>query len=356
MVAAQKIKRIVGTLSLTSLVVLVILPLIVGTSIAGYFVGVAVQKDRYTDFLRSFVNIRENSDKYTLINPLVGGSSNPATEVGIFSDLHSTLLSYFKNEEAKGELYAYSLYFRDLSTGFWFGVNEGDEFSPASLLKLPIAIAVYKEGEDTPNFLRKMVVYTKELDDINDSITANSQSILVVGKAYSIEELVKIMLTQSDNGAKNLLVTALDKSYLNKLFTVVSLDDPQTSSTYHISSIKYALFLRMLYGASYLNDDNSELLLGYLVQSTFNDGLVAGVPKRALVAHKYGVYQFNDLIRGREMPVQQLNDCGIVYHEKKPYVLCMMAKGKDLDSLYRVYKFVSSTVYSDREREEQEDK
>lgn len=221
------------------------------------------------------------------------------------------------------------------------------------MLKLPIAIAAYKQAENDPSFLKKQAIYTKELDAINDAVVANSESSLVIGRAYSVEDLVKIMLTQSDNGAKNLLITTLNRGYLDTLFALVSLDDPQTSTTYHISSIEYALFLRMLYGASYLNEDDSDLLLSYLTESTFGDGLVAGLPKNISIAHKYGVYQFEDTSNGKALLVQQLNDCGVIYHAQRPYLVCMMTKGKDLESLYRIYKYVSSTIYNDQEQEDE---
>ena len=324
--------------------------LVVGGFFSGYFYGLFVQKNNYTTFIKSFRNIRENTDKYSFINPLIGGSSAPATDVGIFSEIKENIFSFLKEEERKGNLYDYSLYMRDMGTGFWFGINESVSFSPASLLKLPIAIAVYKEGEDNPSFLKKELEYTADISALNSSIESNSKSSLTVGKMYRVEDVVEMMLTESDNGAKNLLLTAIDKSYLNKLFSIVALDDPGTSSVYQISAIKYALFLRVLYGASYLNDNDSERLLGYLSKSTFNQGLTAGLPKSVLVAHKFGVYEFDEKVQGKTIPVQQLHDCGVVYHATKPYIVCIMTKGKDLPSLYNVIAGVSKRIYEDQEK------
>ena len=321
----------------------------------GYELGLHVQKDNYADFLRSFKNIRENSDKYTFINPLIGGTSPPATDVGIYSDIKDELVSYLSQEEKKGNLYDYSFYFRDFGTGLWFGVNESDDFFPASLFKLPIAIAVYKQGEDDPSFLRKQTVYTQDLSKINTSMQGNSQSSLIIGKTYTIEELVEIMIIKSDNGAKDLLLTNIDKSYLNQLFAMVSLVDPRSVKTYTISSRKYAHFLRILYGSSYLNEEHSEFLLKLLSQSTFKDGLVAGVPENIPVAHKFGTYEFDENINGKVISTQQLHDCGVVYHPEKPYVFCFMTKGKDLSSLYRIISSVSRMIYENQEKDEAND-
>lgn len=328
--------------------------LVVLAGVSGYFYGQYIQKNNYATFIKSFRNIRENTDKYDFINPLIGGASAPATDVGIYLDLKESIIDSLSEDEHKGNLYSYSLYFRDLGTGFWFGIDESDNFSPASLFKLPISIATYKQGEDDPSFLKKEVVYTEEISKMNSSVKSNSESGLVIGKSYSVEDLVEIMITQSDNGAKDLLLTVIDKSYLNKLFALVALADPQTSSVYQISAVKYALFLRVLYGASYLNNDNSERILGYLAKSTFGDGLVAGLPKNIPVAHKFGVYEFDGTVNGIITHVQQLHDCGVIYHAKKPYILCIMTKGKDLPSLYTVIAKASKLIYEDQERNNHE--
>lgn len=318
--------------------------------VSGYFLGAYIQKNKYVTFLQGFKQLRENNDKYTLINPLVGGISPPSTTVGIYSDLQEEILSYLKKQEKSGALTDHSFYFRDLGTGFWFGLNETADFSPASLFKLPIAIAVYKQGEDDDSFLKKRVLYTKETAQINNIVSSNAESSLVIGDSYAIEDLVFIMLTQSDNGAKNLLLSAADKKYINQLFSLISLAKlSDTSGAYEISSRKYALFLRMLYGSSYINEEHSELILKLLSESTFKEGLIAGIPKGTVIAHKYGVYDFEGLVKGEMKPMRQLHDCGIVYHEERPYVFCLMTKGEKLSDLYNVISHISKLVYDYQE-------
>jgi hypothetical protein len=158
------------------------------------------------------------------------------------------------------------------------------------------------------------------------------------------------MLTLSDNGAKNLLLFASDKKYLNQLFNVLALSDPNSPTTYEVSSLKYSQFLRILYGSSYLNEEHSELILGMLAKSTFKDGLVAGLPPTITVAHKFGVYEIPDTVNGKEVMTTQLHDCGVVYHAIKPYILCVMTKGKDDESLFRIISTVSKMIYLYQER------
>lgn len=317
--------------------------------VSGYFLGAYIQKNKYVTFLQGFKNLREGSDKYTFINPLIGGISPRATDVGIFSDLQSDIVSYLKKEEKAKNIYDYSFYFRDQETGLWFGLNEAFDFFPASLFKLPIAIAVYKEGEADPQFFKKKVVYTQEIASINDAVETNAKSVLSIGSSYGVEELVEIMIIQSDNGAKNLLLKNIDQKYIEDLFALVSIIGNKSGGGYEISSRQYALFLRMLYGSSYLDEEHSEFILRLLSQTTFKDGLVAGIPHDVQVAHKFGVYNFEGLVEGVMKPLIQLHDCGIVYHAEKPYIFCFMTKGKDVESLYKIISHVSKMVYDYQE-------
>lgn len=328
---------------------LITLCVVAASLVFGYFVGQTVQEERYTKFLRSFKNIRENSERYKFINPLIGSVSSPATTVGIYSDLKNEIVDYLKQEGDNGDLYGHSFYFRDLGSGLWFGTNENDDFFPASLFKLPIAIAVYKEGEDDLSFLKRYVIYTEEISQLNDSVMGNSKSSLVIGKSYQVEDLVAIMITESDNGAKNLLLSVIDRAYMDKLFSAISFVDPTKAGSYTISSRQYALFLRILYGSSYLNEDHSEYLMDLLSKTTFKEGLVAGLPGDILVAHKYGMYEFDETVNGTTRQAQQLHDCGVVYHEERPYIFCLMTKGKDIETLYKVISHVSKIIYENQE-------
>lgn len=324
----------------------VILAMIILFSFLGYALGQHVQKVRYMQFINSFKNISESLDKYMFINPLIGGTSAPATDIGFFDDIKNEITSYFQQEEKEGNLYETSFYFKDLNTGMWFGVNENANFFPASLFKLPIALAIYKEGEDNGDFLKKIVVYSKEISDMNNAIQENSASTLEVGKSYSVEDLVSIMLTQSDNGAKNLLLSVLDKTYLDRLFNIISMVNPEGLSVIEISSRKYALFFRILYSASYLNEDNSERILGLLSKSSFKEGLVNGVPPDVSVANKFGTYEVTDNSGGKNSASRELHDCGVIYYSESPYLVCIMTRGKDTENLLRIISHVSSLVYS----------
>jgi beta-lactamase class A len=272
---------------------------------------------------------------------LIGSFSAPSTDIGIYSDAKKKVSDYLVKEVKKGELEDFSFYFKDLNTPFWFGINEQANFIPASLYKLPIAIATYKQAEvEGEAYLHKLVVYTQEIDAFNKRNPGNETTRLSVGSSYSIEDLVHLMLKESDNGAKNLLISSINQKYIIDLFVLLNINI-QNEQGYVISSRNYANFLRILYNASYINSQHSARILAMLVQSDFKDGLVAGVPRHIQVAHKFGTYAIQE--NGTKYSV--LHDCGIVYHEENPYTVCLMTRGENIDYLYSIIGNVSKILY-----------
>jgi len=43
--------------------------------------------------------------------------------------------------------------------------------------------------------------------------------------------------------------------------------------------------------------------------------------------------------------LKQLHDCGIIYHPSKPYILCIMTKGEEIEELASVIADISRLVF-----------
>jgi hypothetical protein len=84
----------------------------------------------------SFDEVRAGG--YQFISPLL--ECEPGTDslrlTGL-NPLQKEISSLIEDEKKSGTLTTAAVYFRDLNNGPWFGVNEHESFSPASLLKLP---------------------------------------------------------------------------------------------------------------------------------------------------------------------------------------------------------------------------
>lgn len=65
-------------------------------------------------------------------------------------NLENQLKDYEQDLIAKGDIINLSVYYRNLTNGNWFGIEEKELFSPASLMKLPLLLAYYKLEEQQP--------------------------------------------------------------------------------------------------------------------------------------------------------------------------------------------------------------
>ena len=231
-----------------------------------------------------------------------------------------------------------AVYYRDLNNGPWFGINENDNFAPASLLKLPIMMAYFKDAQSNLNILEKKIAY------VNDSNVASQlfipQKHLEDNKSYTVEQLIDQMVVYSDNNALKLLVQNIDQTKIGNLQKDLGIEPSNYQNENYLSVKSYSTLLRVLFNASYLNREMSEKALGLMTESKFNRGLTAKLPKDIVVAHKFGE---------RDLPgnIDQLHDCGIIYYPNHPYLLCIMTRGSNMEHLSQTIEQISAQIYSD---------
>lgn len=273
---------------------------------------------------------------YRFVNPLLScGDASPVLP-GQVSAMREDVESYIAAQRSARNVSEVALYFRDLRNGPIFGINEFAEFSPGSLGKVPVLMAVLEEAERNPGLLGAAVVF-------GGGTALESQGImpatpLVAGTAYTVEELLRRMITQSDNEASQLLYEVVGGKAVTRTYDDLGLLAPVDPYTYSMRVRDYASFFRLLFNATYLSPDASEYALALLSESMFKDGLVAGVPPGVTVAHKFGERTLGD-------GEQQLHDCGIVYAPDHPYILCVMTRGPSIEQLEQVVAGISRIVY-----------
>jgi len=239
---------------------------------------------------------------------------------------------------ASGRASQLAVYFRDLDNGPWFSTDPNAEFSPASLLKVPILIAVLKQAESESALLGLKVQYVPA--GVTEAQAIIPLSPLKLGQWYTVEEFLRAMIVHSDNNAAYALLTRVKPELLEGVYRELHVSSPDPLKPDDWITVKqYSSFFRILYNASYLNKKMSKKALEILTQVEFREGIVAGVPKGMVVAHKFGERRLPD------GGLVQLHDCGIVYYPAQPYVLCVMTRGKDLFKLTGVLKEISEEVY-----------
>ena len=298
--------------------------------------------------------VRQN-DGYTFINPLLECDAAEGRINKNIENFRNSVESMITKVKQDPDITHVSVYFRDLNNGPWFGVNEKTEFLPASLLKLPTSMSFLKLAESKPAILQERVQLKKKVTfPLQAQIISPSQEI-EEGKSYTIEDLINRSLIYSDNQAAALLyndaLPALEaRGYLSNSIAGLQSDLDVLAkvlgdSSEEAMSVKnYSALFRVLFNASFLNRDLSEKLLKTLSLTEYSNGLVAGVPEGVTVAHKFGE-------AGQVQGESQLHDCGIIYYPNRPYILCVMTRGSDMNKLVSTIQTISANVYQNVDKQ-----
>jgi beta-lactamase class A len=282
--------------------------------------------------LASFLAERQRTTQFPHLSPSVRDlefeefTQRQRTLAVSYAPLKTRLVDILAHENGE-----YGVYFEDLTTGAWVGVNERDHFYPRSLLKVPVMVATLKKlqlGELRP----EQVVYLLPEDINSDSGTLWQRG---PGARVTVDELLRLMVKESDNTAVQTIqhqLLANDDILAASVAMGVSMNDTLRD---RVSPKEYSAVLRSLYYSTYLRRVYSEYAIQLLANTSFDDQLPAGIPRDIVVAHKVG-YSADEMI---------YHDCGIIYVPEKPYLLCVMSKGTTRSEANAVISLVSRTVY-----------
>lgn len=224
-------------------------------------------------------------------------------------------------------------YFEYLPSGTSIGVNDQMEARLASLIKVPVVMAVYKDAEAGHVSLDKVIaLQAEDVDTRYGNLWRRG-----IGAKLTIRETVRINLVESDNTATRMLVRQLSEGAIDTVFDSLDVPKDRKEGAGVISPKGYASILRSLYLSSYLERKDSNEILDILTKTNFTDKIPAGVPKNIKVAHKIGVFD-----SAASQTVH--NDCGIVYVPSRPYLLCLMVSGPEQVARTHM-QYLSKMVY-----------
>jgi beta-lactamase class A len=277
---------------------------------------------------------------YQFVNPLLECDNSLISQGNNLDYLKKAVNEILSDQKSKNNLDFASIYYRDMNNGPWWGINEKELFSPASLIKVPLMMLYLKKSESDPTLLQTKIQYVQTTTSQQQNIIPKLT--LVPDQYYTIEDLISRMIKYSDDSAYNILNSRMSASEVINVYSDLGVDISfgLTNPNGNILSVKsYASFFRILFNASYLSPTMSEKALSILSESQFVDGIVSNLPPSIKIAHKFGERVYLDT------GAKQLHDCGIIYLPKKPYLLCIMTRGKDFTKLSSVIRTISSTIY-----------
>ncbi len=274
---------------------------------------------------------------YKYIKPLLYGDKT--CESGNYAGLKMQLEDAIKKFKEAGTLDDVSVYLKVFGKGEYMSINENTPFHPGSLIKLPILITFMVMEEKTPGILNKKLLVTVPPGGVPRQ-TYNSNQV-VPGRSYTIKELLKYMVSYSDNNATYVLNNNVDLDAFRKMFSDFGIVVPDVKDmNYTISAKDYSAFLKVVYNAGYLTTANSEYVAELLAECDFKDGIQKGLPVNTPIVHKFG--EWGDK---HNPEIHQLSESGIIYMDNAPYLLTVMTQGKDVKKLPEVLNKISEITF-----------
>lgn len=210
----------------------------------------------------------------------------------------------------------------DLGTGRRFMHQAERSFPAASIVKIPIMAACFQAASEGKLNLSEQVTIKTSDKTSGSGLLKTMPS----GSVLTIQQLIELMISQSDNTATNLLIDRLGLDYLNSYFEKSGLKGTKMSrKMMDFSQRKYgvenfttaediAFVLKKIYRGELISPQVSSFCLEYLKRQKLKDRIPAKLPKGIVVAHKTG------LERG------VCHDAGIVFTGNGNYLICVLSK------------------------------
>lgn len=226
----------------------------------------------------------------------------------------------------------YGVYIKSLDYNLQIGINENEEFYPASTIKVPIAILVMRDIEDGVYTLETNL----ELKEKNKHYISDIMYYYPVGSYYSIETLLYHMIHTSDNSAWDMLSDNMGTTVEvdNRIKEELGLENTHRVP-FETTATDMGTVLENLQNYTYLTEGNSEYLLGLLcdIVASQNDRIPQGVPEGTIVAHKIGSWQ------------DTYQDIGIVYGEKVTYIIVILNRNTTASEARNKISAISSLAW-----------
>jgi beta-lactamase class A len=227
----------------------------------------------------------------------------------------------------------YGVYVIDLTSGKALGINSDKVFPAASTFKLPMSLYILDLASQGKVDLDEKIPYTDA--DFEDG-TGTLQDTVYEGDQYTVRDLIRLAITQSDNIATHMLLRHFGSQnvydyMLSRLGGKVTEFDAETIGT---TPRDMAIYMRGAQGSRVVKDPAlREFLIDCLEHTAFEDRTAAGVPDGVAVAHKIGT-----------LP-NVVNDVALVMAPDHPFILSAFSMDVDDEQAPQVIADMTREVY-----------
>jgi len=217
------------------------------------------------------------------------------------------------------------VYYRDLRTGNSFSFNDQERFIAASVIKLPILIAVLYEIH-TGNLRREDTVQVSPEDKVPG---CGVLTLMHDGLEITIKDLCNLMITISDNTATNILIDYLGVHRISQILQefgiknttlarkLYDMEGKRQGKENYICPAEIGVLLEKIYAKDIISEEICLEITETLKLQQLNSKIPHLLPNNIEIAHKTG--EIDGLT----------HDVGIVFAEK-PFVLCFASSETDV--------------------------
>jgi beta-lactamase class A len=210
----------------------------------------------------------------------------------------------------------------DLSTEWRIVLNQDAPFPAASMVKVPIMASCFYASANGELDLKKFL-------ELKGRCKVSGSGILKTmpeRAEFTIEDLIELMIAESDNTATNMLIDYLGYEYLNRTFKKLGLKNTtlvrkmmdfrfRSQGKENFTSARdLALLFKKIYKGRLIDDSHSQKCLSFLKEQKMRDRIPRRLPPGTIVAHKTGL---ENLV---------CHDAGIVFTPKGDFLICVLTR------------------------------
>jgi beta-lactamase class A len=221
---------------------------------------------------------------------------------------------------------SYGVYFEQLTSGRTIGNGDTVSLEAASVIKVPEALYLLSREDAS------QINATDQVDLHPEDFMSGTGSLYFTAKPgdkYSYQQLLALMIQQSDNTAWRALQRVLGASSIDSYAASLGAGDCR-QATNTCSARSAGHLLAQLARGRLLSTGSTQTLLSLLETTVFNDRIpyYLGV---TTVAHKVGMDPDNGVA----------NDCGVVFQGSDPFVVCVFTTSADPDNGVQVIRDIA---------------
>jgi beta-lactamase class A len=247
-------------------------------------------------------------------------------------------------EEIEGYEGVAGVYVQDLKGGWSYGVRPDEEFFAASIIKVPVMVAVYRKVDEGEISFSQMV----EIQDEDWASGAGWLQWEPPGTKQTVGDLLYLMMGQSDNVATNALVRLVGgRDHVNEV--ALSLGAKDTVLYQKLSSERGAVpsldnrttprdmatMMGRIATGEAASDASCKDMIDLMYMNELDWWLDAGLPANVWAANKAGwLYEV-------------FNEAGIVQDGDHPYVVAILSKygSQNVDEGRLLIEKISRTIW-----------